>query len=56
MNELEKIKEKIIKKAKDDIQRFQDQGIEIKDYNYKEFLENMASGKCNICKKLLELI
>lgn len=56
MNELEKIKEKIIKDAQDKLADLDNRGVEIKDEDYRDFLQSMASGKCRICKKQLEVV
>lgn len=56
MNELEKIREKIIQNAQKELERLSAQGIEIKDNNYRDFLQSMASGKCRMCKSALEVI
>lgn len=56
MNELERIKYKIIADAQDKLRHLNDQGTEIKDESYRDFLQSMASGKCRICKKPLEII
>lgn len=56
MNELEKIKEKIINRAKKDLESLKIQDIEIRDYAYKDFLESTASGKCKTCKSNLEIV
>lgn len=56
MDDLLKIKEKIIRDAQSELKRLSDQGVEIKDENYRDFLESVASGKCRICKKPLDVV
>jgi hypothetical protein len=56
MNEFEKIKEKIIRNAQNELHRLSYQGVEIKSNDYRDFLHSMASGKCRTCKKPLEVI
>lgn len=56
MDDLLKIKEKIIRDAQSELKRLSDQGVEIKDENYRDFLESMASGKCRMCKQPLDVI
>lgn len=56
MDDLIKIKDKIIRGAQSELKRLSDQDVEIKDENYKDFLQSMASGKCRICKKPLEVV
>lgn len=56
MNEFEGIKERIIKDAQDKLGNLNNRGVEIKDGDYKDFLQSMASGKCRICKRPLEVI
>lgn len=56
MDEFIKIKEKLIQNAKIELQRLDDQGVEIKDENYKDYLQSLATGKCRICKSPLEVI
>ena len=56
MNELEKIKEKIIKDAQEKLGDLNNRGVEIKDDDYRDFLQSMASGECRICKKPLDVV
>lgn len=56
MDDLLKIKEKIIRNAQAELKRLRDQDVEIKDGDYKDFLQSMASGKCRMCKKPLVVV
>jgi hypothetical protein len=56
MNDLLEIKKKIIRNAQVELKRLSDQGVEIRDENYGDFLQSMADGKCRMCKKPLEVV
>ncbi len=56
MDELILIREKIIQNALTELQILTNQGVEIKDENYKDYLQSLAEGKCRICKSSLEVV
>ena len=56
MDNFLEIKERIIRDAQFELKRLSEQGVEIKDENYKDFLQSMASGKCRMCKKPLDVV
>lgn len=56
MDELILIKEKIVQNAQNELQRLPAKEVEIKDDNYRDFLQSMASGMCRMCKKPLEVV